>query len=806
MPNTPPDSNFTPRREFVKEQPRTANAFSLLAISGSNFIRLYSFPIPVISALRRLLDQRSLVISFREDVEQNLFEFALDGKPWSSPKSVNSERLLLEIIAVIYQHGYSFLSTIDYGREHDDRLAVTFSKPTTSSPSPRPGSLRSGSPMPSSPSVTNSGTNLAQQVGEKTRRRIPFALSFASATLLRVINPPLHSTPAILQAVRGAWPRGVVSEKKIGDASYEFKLKGYKWFQEDTFASDSLRHILTLLSSLDAHAFTLLTSVSLTNRSRVKDLWIFTGSAPSDRDNSFVESVSSPSASNVVTTRPTHDAPGFVGQVPSHRRNPSAPASTSHIQHQQQYAQYPTSPIHARSATERAAVPSPTYSPHTPHTPQLPHSPHSPNSPGGSFLRKPAPRAQVPVSVVLDASLDEPEQFRAQLPSVISSNAENMTGVGAVPRPGGHENHLPHTIYNAMPARDYVGYGPQPPSPGGPMAEAARSRSPTPPNRSEASRTPPQFGNISAPPSPTAVHHSPQMPSSPSTSYGHPPQGASSSVASHRGLAQQTAHPDTNAEAARSGGTPTPPLLGPGVFGGDLMRDSAFSSTSHGTETSQEIPIKWTGGLTQEITNTGSEKSKMARMSTGLNLPGAWADSPDEEKTEADTHVDQEVDIKSAQGERTLQEVAARVDSPDFISTGTDSTRKSEAGLIGVMTSAAPLQPPVPQRPQSPPRANNITGNGGWVLVNVEGKPRPQGEMQPVPRSPEMARPLPPSSYRGPLATTLPPAARALVIEDAKGSKLLTKKNKSGSFTSGHRPTGLKRLLSFSKRDSPPPE
>lgn len=222
MANTPSDPNFTPRREFVRDQPRAANAFSLLAISGSNFIRLFSFPLPLISALRRLLDQRNLTIAFREDVQQNLYEFALDGKPWSSPKSVNSERLLLEIIAIIYQHGYAFLSTIDYGREHDDRLAMCFSKPS-SSPSPR-----SGSPMPSSPLASHSGSNFAQQLGDKTPRRVPFALSFTSATLLRVINPPLHSTPAILQAVRGSWPRGVVSEKKIGDASYEFKLKGYK--------------------------------------------------------------------------------------------------------------------------------------------------------------------------------------------------------------------------------------------------------------------------------------------------------------------------------------------------------------------------------------------------------------------------------------------------------------------------------------------------------------------------------------------------------------------------------------------------
>lgn len=45
---------------------------------------------------------------------------------------------------------------------------------------------------------------------------------------MRVISPPRDYTPAILQAVRGSWPRGVVSEKKVGDSAYEFKLRGYR--------------------------------------------------------------------------------------------------------------------------------------------------------------------------------------------------------------------------------------------------------------------------------------------------------------------------------------------------------------------------------------------------------------------------------------------------------------------------------------------------------------------------------------------------------------------------------------------------
>jgi hypothetical protein len=151
--------------------------------------------------------------ALREDIAQQMCEIVLGGKPWASGKSLLTEKLLVEIFAVIYQHGYTYLSAIDYGRESDDRLAMAFSKPAVRSLSPLSST---GSPNPASSSLNNHG------------RRIPFALSFVSATVLRVIAPPLHSTPAILNAVRGSWPRGVVSEKKVADNCFEFKLKGYK--------------------------------------------------------------------------------------------------------------------------------------------------------------------------------------------------------------------------------------------------------------------------------------------------------------------------------------------------------------------------------------------------------------------------------------------------------------------------------------------------------------------------------------------------------------------------------------------------
>jgi len=215
-PPSPKDSGFVPRREFIRDPKPPPNSFSLLAISGSSSIRLYSFTPSIVNSLRAFFRQASLLHTYREDLNNQFFEFTLEGKPWSSPKSVATERLLIEILSVISHHGYQFLSTVDYGRESDDRVALTFSRPAVFSQSLSP------SPTPIPPS-NGSGTTLSGK-----QRSYPFALSFSSMTCLRVICPPLHSTPAILQAVRGAWPRGVESEKKIGENCFEFKLKGYK--------------------------------------------------------------------------------------------------------------------------------------------------------------------------------------------------------------------------------------------------------------------------------------------------------------------------------------------------------------------------------------------------------------------------------------------------------------------------------------------------------------------------------------------------------------------------------------------------
>ncbi|TFK76937.1 hypothetical protein BDN72DRAFT_830108 [Pluteus cervinus] len=378
-PNSPPESGFVPRKEFIRER-ATPNHFALLAIAGPNLLRFFAFPRAVISLIDTFLKQHYPYNAIREDSTQNMCEFVLTGRPWTTPKAVSTEKLLLDVMAYICRNGYLFVSTIDYGRESDDRLTIAFSKPSTT-----PIGSYAGTPLPGTPLVDGYPADKAKSM------RCPFALSFASATLLHVISPPLHCTPAILQAVRGSWPRGVISERKVGTNCYEFKLKGYKWFQEDTFAADSLQYILSLLSILDGESFSLLTSLSLTNRSRVKDLWIFSGTSQSMVEDSTMVDSSPPSIltsshPDIRRRRASIDPPG-PGTFPHHRRLGSdfPPVST-----------YPSHINHQRANTEDLARQA--YS-----------------------NRKPVQRGHMTINEFA---------ARAQLPSTVPSEVDNMTGVG----------------------------------------------------------------------------------------------------------------------------------------------------------------------------------------------------------------------------------------------------------------------------------------------------------------------------------------------------------------------------------------
>ncbi|KAI0304781.1 hypothetical protein BC826DRAFT_1100568 [Russula brevipes] len=360
--------------------------------AGTALVRLHSFPPETVLALRGHLSRARLLLRFRERDEDNFCELTLNGKPWFNPKSVRSEKLLVGIIDILHRHGHNFVSNLDYGRNQGDRIIMAFSR------APRPPPLSYQQPV----------------------RLLPvFAISFISEDHLRVITPPQQSAPAILQTVRGSWPRGVLSEKKVAENVYEFKLKGYGWFQEHTFATDSLRHTLSLLGSLDSFGYTLLTSLSLNGRTRSKDLWVFAGlsqtkprelqpSGPlvSRTDRAREPGQTRPTAhsttATITTDRQILDCNKELAAPLSHSLSQSSISSKSSIvQRLVPRAQLPPAPLSHTSSQTSVSSESSVVRRSVPRAQLAPaHSSHD-LSPGPissqlNSVQKPAPRAQLP--------------------------------------------------------------------------------------------------------------------------------------------------------------------------------------------------------------------------------------------------------------------------------------------------------------------------------------------------------------------------------------------------------------------------
>ncbi|KAI6132707.1 hypothetical protein EV401DRAFT_214988 [Pisolithus croceorrhizus] len=756
------DSGFVPRKEFIRDQ-RTRSDFALLAISASSFIRLYSFSPDVIDDLRRLFNHFYLNAASREDASQSLFEFQLHGKPWASPKSERTERILLDILIVIYKHGYTILSTINYGRERDDRLAISFSRLSASLIVP-----------PHSPIPAGSGSNLSHTT-PKSERKMLFAISFVSSTVMRVIYPPLNSTPAILQAVRGSWPRGVVSERKVNEAAFEFKLKGYSWFNEDTFAMDSLQQILSLLSSLDEHACSMITSLSFNSHSRVKDLWVFTGPGSGDsNDQYWPESPVSQSGSMLDVRRsnrastPDQALNPDPGILPSslHRRAATVSQYPAHG-----YPHSQSTPMsHTRAATETNVTLSS-------NSPPIPFG--SPRAAPGNGIRKPAPRAQVPVSVDLDAhDEDEHLRYRTSLASVVPSSCENMTGVGTLHRSRLNPNLSPADTSGTTRASDdddeTIHLHQESSQSDASLRRRMNAARPQPTR----SKTPPPF-----------------------TPHARDPRASTSDTV---GVLQAQEHVITGENA---------PLLSPGMF---RVRDSAFSANSVGTSGSCEVPIKWSGlsrpegiGDIEEEPDQYHEDSGPQHVSPPPTLPGAWALPSDEGRSangEAFHPEKATVRQRRRSPDRSVHDVDARVTSPEVIHE--DAVRKSEAGLVGVI-SAQPLQPvPVPSPvsmpskeslgrtkrgssgpPASPTKTGSRSGSTDrWVLVNLEGKDHMGHMSSPlasptIPQATDRSR-KPSANVASKQPGSSPAKAAVVGTTDSKGTK--------------DKGSGLRRLLSLS--------
>ncbi|KDQ63784.1 hypothetical protein JAAARDRAFT_29829 [Jaapia argillacea MUCL 33604] len=686
------DTTFIPRKEFLRAE-HTYSSFSLLTLSSSNLIRLYCFPPALIGSLRRYLNFRGLLSASREDVPHNYHEFTLEGKPWSAPKSLDTEILIVDVIKVLLAQGFLFLSTIDYGREADDKLAMAFSKPhPLLDRDPMKGSnsnLRSGSPMLGSPTLM-SGSNLTlSQQGPGASPRIPFAVSFPSATILRVISPPLNSTPAILQAVRGSWPRGVMSEKKVGDRSYEFKLKGYRWFQEDTFATDSLNQILSLLTSLDVHAFTLLASLALSSRSRVKDLWIFTGPGPDPSEEGDLDSVRASSELSHFhidskATSPQQLNPRRLASSPSLQLFDGSPRVHPSLSQ--------TQLGHRRAATEGAPSAFP-----------YPGSSAMRIMQSSAALRKQSPLGQAhPVYGPTPRPDSTIEEHRIQLPSAVSSTVD-MTGIGsAVPyaRPP-----LP-TIASMTPSIIYTtDGGSQDAAPREPDIEVYAMPEPTPP-----------------------VDAAEPMPMPMPISDSH--------------LSAGTMPPLLSSVAFRDSAFST----------GSGNRESGWTGTDRAQ--SCEVFVKWVGGkgsgdgdletrMGRGVPEDIAEETHAEEEEGESQFPGAWGGA----SAEGGNGGQNSELLDDASKRRTEHKVVdARVSAPQ-IAVGIE--RRSEAGVVGIVpprleyipkgprpaaprvspSTSTPLQripespPPVPAQPLSPSRPSPSRSVTSPYPANIEQLP-----------------------------------------------------------------------------------
>lgn len=802
-------SQFTPRKEFIRD-PRVLSSFALLALSGANLVRLYGFPGPVISALRRVLDPHNLGLIVREDAPKHFFEFALDRRPWASPKSVDSEKLIVAILSAIFQCGYSFLSSIDYGREPDDRVAIAFSKPNSVLPPSAVGSHASSSTIVLSPPA-----------------RIPFAISFVSPSVLRVVDPPLASTPAIIQAVRGSWPLGVVSEKKLGESTYQFKLKGYKCkfsavlhvslfsdvlcvvFQEDNFATDSLHQILTLLSALDTHAFTLLTSLTLTSRSRKQDLWVFTGSADGPQPGESAQS--SPAGSSM-------ELKGENSPYAAHTSNEKlAPFSSS--------SRLGASPIIS--------------SPLNPAVAKL----------QGSTLRKASPKIGIPQAFKdeADSATNSPVENK-QHPFSSSMGSVDMTGVGSGRGKGGERlsrspdvfyvtggvsghgyihghrdevnpwNAFSHTVPSTQgpPTLPYPAFLQEPggrhsPPPRDAVPVLSHSRNASMDNTSGSvpPTTPPSHPSSAASP----PYHTPQVQSPTPTQLSRPdyfaggPSAADRSQDSVRRDKDGSPH-DAPADIPREA---TPPLLPSAVF-----RDSALSITTG--RTSYEIPIHWTGRdpepghvstlaqikevnegdwqrrFSPEIGEHPREpmRPRMERASSGPMHTGAWA--PRDERRSHDVVISMLPPTIREQPSQEHDERGHFTSRAMHKATGTDSVTRGTTTSPVPSTSGAGTTTSSRRR-RSPTRRDA----DGWVIVNIDrgdrrdkasSAGRQTQSVSPTRRTkspnlgPPTNRPTPhkrsssdsrvgrsPPPQEGAPMSSMSAAAKAIVIIDAVGAK-----------------------------------
>ena len=475
-------------------------------------------------------------------------------------------------------------------------------------------------------------------------------------------------------------------------------------FQQDTFATDSLRHILALLTSLGSHSFSLLTSISLTNRSKVKDLWIFTGPVP-------------------------ECSPVETPAVPDMRRQGLSAEGNYPIDSQQQHKKFATEPT--------AHLPSSQHLRSTTDGPQRPQYP-DPQLQQIHLLRKPAPRAQVPISVFHDPDiLDEHHQLlRAHVPSTISTGVENMTGVGTV---GLKQDVLSKFSSQSIP----------PLKVGGVVADGRCD-----------SRL--GYDRVATPPLLT---------------FTSPNQTPQSNAKDEKPV------PSTNDFSSQ-------PLLGITAF-----RDSAFSSNTL-------TPITWTGSYKEDVKVGQKPKLNPNHSSNGRIFPGGWESTPVDGKLEEETEISTSMSGEKGTTSTLIQENDCRIEAPVMVTSDTSLRKSEAALVrIIASTSHVPSIPQRATKDSGgqgwvlvnvessestrPAFGSESAGPSDTVASRPNGSKRPNS---PLHNSPSLSEQ--PS-----------PAAKAIVIMDAMDSKRKKRSTMQLKGSDGEGNAGLRRFFSLHKKN-----
>ncbi|CEL53458.1 hypothetical protein RSOLAG1IB_11390 [Rhizoctonia solani AG-1 IB] len=366
-----PQQTFQPRSEFIRAE-ATPQSYTLVALNGADTLRCHNISPSALSALRESFGNETRL--YGEVADGEVAEFVFRNSPWSA-KSVRSEMLIVKLFTILLSQQYTFVTSIDYGRQYLDKLSLAFTRALSSN---------------------------ERSVGDSI-----FALSFVTPTVLRVLHAPLHCTPAILQSVRNAWPRGVKAESKLGNGCWEFRLKGFGYFSAEKSDEALVPHVFALLRTFDSHAFKLVAGVPISGRSRNKDLWIFTSpgtSKPPSHTASpspYQHTIESETAYSPgpFTASPTMGMSGhakFMTDEPE--RSPPVATVTGHARSASTPAPAPMPAPPHRKPVPPMAMPVPVINKPTPPTANPPMTMPVPSPAKPSPQSKPAP-APVPVPI-----------------------------------------------------------------------------------------------------------------------------------------------------------------------------------------------------------------------------------------------------------------------------------------------------------------------------------------------------------------------------------------------------------------------